>query len=206
MNEILNTLIQVGSGGLAGAIIVATVNWRIHKDKTEKPDRAYEVIKQITKRFEDGGQIIGFVSGHNANFRAATKLYQLATGELYATSFFENPVVHGERDFVRHFTRGGSLVTRITSDNVCDAVSAKKTRESMNSILKGSQLVVVDHSKLVTKVDGIFCELDDGSYVTFFSLKRILNMDDNRGIIVRGALAKWLFNYFKEVATGSSCL
>ncbi len=206
MNEVFHALVQVGSGGLAGAILASSVNWRIYRDRSGKPDKAHEVMKQVIKKFEDSAQTMGFLSGRNANFQAATKLYQFASGELYATSFFENPVIHGTRDFVRHFTKGGSLVTRITSNDICDAVSADKTRKTMDLVLKGSQLIVVDSSKLITKIDGIFCELEDSSYVAFFSLRRVINENDNRSVVLRGAVAKWLFSYYKEVATGVACL
>jgi len=200
--DLVAAVIQVLSGGAAGAVITLGVN----KRKNVKRDKAHEVIKAISPRCEDALETIALLSGRNQNFRAATKMYQLATGELVATSFFENPALHGDKDFVRHFTRGGSFVTRVTRAEVCDPTSAQKTQTTMTSLLAGSRLVVLPSPCAATQIDGIFSRMEDDSYVAFFSLKRVVVVEENRGLVCRGSLAQLLFNYYREVATGIPCL
>jgi len=82
-----------------------------------------------TKILEEPEGEYHFTRSADDNYHAANHIYNHADGKIIATAFHENTSTYGERDLARAFKYGGSLFTRITCQEVCDAESEKKARE-----------------------------------------------------------------------------
>jgi hypothetical protein len=100
---------------------------------------------------------------------------------------------------VRSFKYGGSLFTRVTCEEVCNAESEKKSRESLFNILKGSSLIVVPRGEAITRMDGIFCSFNDDTYLSFTAFRHPKDPNENKGVIFRDGIARSFFEYYQAI-------
>ena len=194
--DILNIIFS----GLGGAIIAAAVAYYIYlKSKKPPTGKAYEILKGLGKILEEPEGEYYFTRSADDNFKVANHIYNHADGEIIATAFHEDPSTYGERDLARSFKYGGSLFNRITCEEVCDSESAKKARDSLSKILKGSALVVIPRGEAITRIDGIFCRFNDNKHVSFIAFRHPKDPSKNRGAIFRDGIAKSFFEYYEGI-------
>ena len=145
--------INIIFGGLGGAIIVAVVAFIIHYQSKEKPTgKAFEILQKLGKLLEKPKGEYFFTKSAKDNYKVAQLIYGHSDGEIICTAFNENPKSYGETDLIRGFNFGGSLVTRITCRNVCSEQDEIDVKNSMENILKGSNLLVIPVDSYITKL------------------------------------------------------
>jgi len=193
-------IINIVFSGIGGAIIAAVVAYYIYlKSKKPPTGKAYEILKGLGKILEEPEGEYYFTRSADDNFHVANHIYNHADGGIIATAFHEDPSTYGERDLARSFKYGGSLFTRITCEEVCGSESEKKARESLSKTLKGSTFVVIPRGEAITRIDGIFCRLNDNTHLSFIAFRHPKDPSKNRGVIFRDGIAKSFFEYYEEI-------
>lgn len=192
--------INIIFGGLGGAIIAAVVAFIIHYQSKEKPTgKAYEILQKLGKLLEKPKGEYFFTKSAKDNYKVAQLIYSHSDGEIICTAFNENPKLYGESDLIRGFNFGGSLVTRITCRNVCSEQDEIDVKNSMQNILKGSNLLVIPEDSYITKIDGIFAKLSDDTYLTFIAFRNHEKPEKNKGVIFRDGIAKGFYEYYERI-------
>jgi hypothetical protein len=133
------------------------------------------------------------------NYKIANHFYQNAIGEIIATSFRENPASYGERDLARNLPNGGSNFTRISTSKICSTDDEQRAKNALDSILPGASLIVLPEGLFITSIDGIYCKLTDGTYLTFVTFPKTGDQHKNRGILFYGHIAKSFFDYYQDL-------
>ena len=193
-----DTLVNIVFGGMGGAVVASIVAYLLHlRTKKPKKGRAYEVLKGLGKILEEPEGDYYTTRSTDDNFHVANHIYSHADGEIIATAFGENPATYGERDLARAFRYGGSLFTRITSEDVCDPESQKAAADQLGRIQRDSRFVVLPRSEPVTRIDGILCRFQDKSHLCFVSLRGPKDQAKNKGIVFREDFAENLFSYYE---------
>jgi len=193
-------IISIVFSGIGGAIIAAVVAYYIYlKSKKPPAGKAYEILKGLGKILEEPEGEYYFTRSADDNFHVANHIYNHADGGIIATAFHEDPSTYGERDLARSFKYGGSLFTRITCEEICDSESEKKARDSLSKILKGSTFIVIPRGEAITRIDGIFCRLNDNTHLSFITFRYPKDPSKNRGVIFRDGIAKSFFEYYEEI-------
>lgn len=132
------------------------------------------------------------------NGKVAARLFSKASGKVISTCFFEKPY-YGSGDFASTISKGTSYV-RLTSEDLCSG----EDRVLINRLFSGFEcnaaLSVVPRDVEVSRIGGIFCELEDGSYLGFFALNNKDNSAQNQGLVFSGTLAKKLYFYYRGFA------
>ena len=195
--EILNYIF----GGLGGAILTALVAYIIYRQSKEKPTgKAYEILQELGKMLEKPKGEYYFTKSATDNYKVAQLIYGKSDGDIISTAFNENPKIYGETaDLIRHYNYGGSLVTRISCRNVCNAVDEIEVKKAMQKNLKGSNLIVIPENAYITKIDGIFSKLSDDSYLTFIAFRNQDKPEKNKGVIFRDGIAKGFYEYYEKI-------
>lgn len=187
-------------GGFGGAIVAAIIAYVIHRQSKEKPTgKAYEILQALGKLLEKSKGEYFFTKSAKDNYKVAQLIYGHSDGEVISTAFNENPKLYGDSDLIRGFNYGGSLVTRITCRNVCNADDESAVKKKMQNILKGANFIVIPENAFITKIDGIFSKLSDDSYLTFISFRNHERPKKNKGVIFRDGIAKGFFEYYERI-------
>ena len=187
--------------GLGGAVVASLVSYLIYlKSKKRLTGKAYEILRGLGKILEEpeGGYYIARSS--DDNFHIANHIYSHADGEIIATAFHEDPATYAERDLARAFKYGGSLFTRITTEDICGPDSVKRAIEAMTKLLRGSRFVVIPHGKAITRIDGVFCRFSDNTHLSFMAFRDPKDPSNNRGVVFHDGIAGNFFEYYQTLA------
>ena len=199
--DALNIIFGGVGGAVIGSIISGLIAYSIYRKSKRPPTgKAYEILKGLGKRLREPEGEYHLTRSSDDNFKVASHIYSHADGPTIATTFHDDPSTYGEIDLVRSFKFGGSLFTRITSDDVCGPSSAEIATESLSRILKGSNLVVIPRNEAFTRMDGIYCRLSDDTHLSFLTFRDPENKGRNKGIFIRDGIAETMFEYYETIA------
>jgi len=193
-------ILEIIFSGIGGAVIASIVAYYIFlKGKNPPIGKAYEILKGLGKILQEPEGEYYITRSADDNFHVANHIYNHADGKIIATAFHEDPSIYGERDLARSFRFGGSLFTRVTSEDVCNKASEEKARESLSKILEGSNLAVIPKGEAFTRIDGIYCRLSDDTHLAFIAFRDPESPAENRGVIFRDGIAKNFFDYYEKL-------
>lgn len=187
-------------GGLGGAVLTCLVMLHIHHKSHPAPTgKAYDVLKKLGKVLHHAPGTYYFSDSGDTNFRIASHLYSNADGRVIATAFNEDPAQYGSSDLARNLGYGGSLFTRLTCRDVCGRESEKAARAALEELKEGARLVVIPSGELFSRVDGMFCQFSDDTYVCFVAFRSPAGSSRNAGAIFIGRLASAFFQYYADL-------
>lgn len=159
-------------------------------------DQAHEIINWLQGNLQKitGSYII--TNTKNENAKIAGQLYSRVNGEVISTCFFESPD-YGHSDYANMISPATKFI-RITCNDVCSDVVAKKVIDRLNSFECSASLVVVSSKINISKIGGIFCNLSDGSHLAFIAMNNRGGSNENQGIMLSGTIAREFFQYYKS--------
>lgn len=157
-------------------------------------DQAMKVLKGLQIKLHKVSGSYVFNDNTVENSKTASQLYNLLSGEIIGTCFFEDPSSYGENDFAK-FINTGTKFHRLATDSNCPPQSKEKVESAFKSLNCDATLTVLSENYTISKIGGIFSKLPDRSYLAFIALN---NTDDNgnRGVVFCGEIAKQLFEYY----------
>jgi len=186
--------------GFVGALIGAVVTIVLYFLSKEKPSgQAYKILRELGKSLQKPKGEYYFTRTSNDNKQVANTIFHRSNEKVIATSFNENPIKYGEGDLISFYKYGGSNIYRITSRDICPEKDEKIIRETMNKVLKGSNLIIIPSDVHITKIDGIFTRQQDDTFLTFIAFHNPLNSTKNCGVIFRDGIAKSFFEYYENL-------
>ena len=193
-------ILEILLSGIGGAILCAVVAYYIHLKSRKPPSgRAYEVLKGLGKILQEPLGEYYLTRSADDNFHVANHIYNHADGHVIATAFHEDPASYGERDLARSFRYGGSLFSRLTSEDMCGPDSQHQAREALSAILPGSSFVVIPKGEAFTRLDGIFCRFNDNTHLCFIAFRHPEDPRKNKGVVFRDGVAESFFDYYQSL-------
>jgi len=162
----------------------------------DKDDEALKTLKWIQQEIKEiNGSYIHSKSTLK-NKEIITLMYTKCTQRLIGTAFFENPNEYG--DDLAAFVRPGIEYIRITTDDVCPKESQEEQKRKLGSFQSNARFIVVPSNVEISKLGGLFCEMNDNSYLVFIALNNVNNQGENHGLAFCGDTAKKLFQYYES--------
>ncbi len=159
-------------------------------------DSASRILKWLQDKLNkiDGNYVLTEATDENA--RIAANLYTRLQGDIIATCFFESPD-YGTGDFAATIHRG-SKFTRIALSSMCDEQTNLILSKRFGSFVCDASLLVIPDDVNISKIGGIFCKLEDKSYLTFIALNNQSGKGKNQGLVFCGTLAKQFYDYYNS--------
>lgn len=199
----MNDIVTISLAGLGGAVITSAVSLYIHqihqKNRTTPKGHAKELLEKIGKFLKSEKLDYYFMDSAKENRHITNAIYSHASSTIIATAFHENPANYGKNDLAANLQFGGSLFTRITSEDVCDSESQIRARSCLENILPGAQLVIIPKGEIFTRVDGIFCKFVDGTYLCLIAFRNPENKVHNRGTLFHDGISITFFDYYNQL-------
>ena len=187
-------------GGVGGSVVSSVAAYGIYL-KSQKPPSgaAYQILKKIGKRLREPEGEYYFSKSVDANYEIAKEIYGSADGYIISTAFSENPAVYGMGDLARGF-KYGSLLRRITAEDVCTPKSQAKASENLEKSCRGACLIVIPKASSYNRIDGMFCKFHDDTYLTFVAFRVPEDGSSSRGVIFRDGIAEQFYEYYDALA------
>lgn len=131
------------------------------------------------------------------NFHAASTLYGQLRGDIIGTCFFESPD-YGDHDLAKAILPT-SRFSRVTLRSMCDLETEHTVTARFQAYHSRARLVVLDDGVAVSKIGGIFCRCDDGSYLAFMALNNFCDAKPkNLGLVFCGDIAEQMYRYYRS--------
>ena len=161
----------------------------------KRKNLAEEILTKFGKVLKKKVSNMYSLNSIEENYEVAKFLYENIQGEIISTSFFENPKNYLGKDLIKKYK--GSNFTRITTEDICDNESYKICLKEIKDINPNYNLIRITRKVRVTLIDGIFCKLDDNSFICFISFYN--SKSKVAGEVYLGELAKNMYNYYNNI-------